>query len=282
MKLSTVFLILFFIGINLKASVKIVTTTTVIYSIVQQIAGADASVDLEVLPSYMLKIRKAEIMFKNGLGLELWAQKLIDGSRNAELKIVDLSANIPKKGVPTGKIDASQGDIHPYGNPHYWLDPENAKIMAEEILNTLLTYDADNSDAYRKNYNLFINQLETKLQSWTKQMEKVQNQPFIVYHDSWLYFSDRFNIRIAGFIEPKPGIPPTPSHNADIIRLVTNSKIKTILMENFYSDSAPNQIAEKTGTRVVKVPVYVFGMEGVNSYFELIDYIVSHILNEDK
>jgi zinc/manganese transport system substrate-binding protein len=291
MKLTVIWIILCIAILNLHAGVKIVTTTTVIYSLVKEIGGDKVSVDyicrgdqdphfLEVLPSYMLKIRKADIMFETGLGLELWAQKLIDGSRNSDLIRVDLSANIDKKGLPTGKVDASQGDIHPYGNPHYWLDPENAKIMADQILNSLSIQDPGNSDAYLANYDLFIKQLETKIQFWKKQMEKVKNTQFIVYHDSWLYFADRFDIRIAGFIEPKPGIPPTPSHNVELIRLISANKIQTILMENFYSDSSPNQISEKTGIRVVKVPVYVFGIEGVNSYFDLLDYIISKISGE--
>ena len=292
MKFLIFWIIFSLTALSLNAAVKIVTTTTVIYSIVKEVGGEKISVDyicrgdqdphfLEVLPSYMLKIRKADIMFQNGLGLELWAQKLIDGSRNSKLLLVDLSANISKKGIPTGKIDASQGDIHPYGNPHYWLDPENTAIMAEEILNTLSAQDADNADFYKTNYDLFTKQLEAKLQIWKNKMAKVQNRQFIVYHDSWLYFADRFNISIAGFIEPKPGIPPTPSHNAELIRLVSNNKIQTILMENYYSDSSPNQIAVETGIRVVKVPVYVFGMENINSYFDLLDYIIDHISNED-
>jgi zinc/manganese transport system substrate-binding protein len=274
--------------LNLNAQVKVVTTTTVIYDIVRQIGGDKISVDyicrgdqdphfLEVLPSYMLKIRKADIMFENGLGLELWAPKLIDGSRNSDLQLVDLSKNIPVKGIPTGKIDASQGDIHPFGNPHYWLDPQNVEIMASDILDALVVQDPDNHSFYQSNYNRLVSDLEKKMKQWEKQLRAVKGQQFIVYHDSWLYFADRYGIQVSGFIEPKPGIPPTPSHNAELIRMISGGKVKLILMENFYSDSSPNQISEATGIRVVKVPIYVFGVEGVNSYQALMDYIVSNI-----
>jgi zinc/manganese transport system substrate-binding protein len=283
--------------INLHAQVNVVTTTTVIYDIVKQIGGDQILVDhicrgdqdphfLEVLPSYMLKIRKADVMFQNGLGLERWAQKLIDGSRNSDLQLVDLSKNIPVKGKPTGKIDASRGDIHPFGNPHYWLDPENIKIMASEILDVLIAQDFEHQFFFQSNYDRFISNLEKKIQQWDEQLAIARGQRFIVYHDSWMYFADRYGIQVSGFIEPKPGIPPTPSHNAELIRLISNSNIRLILMENYYSISSPNQISEATGIKVVNVPIYVFGMEGIDTYIELMDYIVLKIseilLNEKK
>ena len=285
---KNVILILSVLFINLYAQIRVVTTTTVIYDIVKQIGGDKISLDyicrgdqdphfLEVLPSYMLKIRKADIMFENGLGLELWAPKLIDGSRNSDLQLVDLSKNIPVKGVPTGRIDASQGDIHPFGNPHYWLDPENVIIMGSEIMNTLSAKDPDNQSFFQSNYDRFKSDLEKKMQQWEEQLVAVKGEQFIVYHDSWLYFADKYGIQVSGFIEPKPGIPPTPSHNAELIRMISGGKIKLILMENFYSDSSPNQISGSTGIRVVKVPIYVFGMEGVDSYITLIDDIVLKI-----
>lgn len=274
--------------INLDAQVHVVTTTTVIYDIVRQIGNDQISVDyicrgdqdphfLEVLPSYMLKIRKADVMFQNGLGLELWVQKLIDGSRNSDLQLVDLSKNIPVKGIPTGKIDASRGDIHPFGNPHYWLDPENVKIMASEILDVLIAQDFEHQSFFQSNYKRFILNLDKKIQQWDEQLSSIKGQHIIVYHDSWMYFADHFGIRIAGFVEPKPGIPPTPSHNAELIRLISSSNLKLILMENFYSNSSPNQISEVTGIRVVTVPIYVFGMEGIDTYIDLMDYIILNV-----
>ncbi len=130
------------------AEINVVTTTTSIYDLVKEVGGNEVKVDylcrgdqdphfLEVMPSYMLKLRKADLVMEIGLDIEKWLPQLIDGSRNSDLKLIDLSANIEKKEVPTTKPDASQGDIHPYGNPHYWLDPENVKIMANEIYDAL-------------------------------------------------------------------------------------------------------------------------------------------------
>ena len=283
-------IILFFAILLLQVSafpeVKVVTTTTIIYDLVKQVGGNKVSVDylcrgdqdphfLEVLPSYMLKIRKADLMFEIGLGLELWAPQLIDGSRNSNLKLIDLSPGIDKKELPSGKIDASQGDIHPYGNPHYWLDPDNAKIMAKEILDALIEQDASNSDYYNSNYDKFIKSLDEKMKQWENKMSSVKGKPIVFFHASWIYFAEHFGVKIAGYVEPKPGIPPTPSHNADVINLIKKNNIKFIVMENYYSDNAPKQISSATGVKVIKVPVGVFGMEGINTYLDMMDYIVN-------
>jgi zinc/manganese transport system substrate-binding protein len=268
------------------SQVKVVATTTVIYDLVKQVGGDKVSADylcrgdqdphfLEVLPSYMLKIRKASIMFEIGLGLELWAPQLIDGSRNSNLKLVDLSAGIDKKDVPAGKIDASQGDIHPYGNPHYWLDPSNAKIMAKEILDALSEADPDNIDYYNSSYEKFIQKLDEKIKQWENGMSKVKGKPVVFFHASWVYFADHFGIKTAGYVEPKPGIPPTPSHNAEVINLIKKNGIKFIVMENYYSDNAPRQIASAVNVKIIKVPVGVFGMEKINNYIDMMDFIVN-------
>ncbi len=286
MKKIILFVAILLLQVSVFPEVKVVTTTTVIYDLVKQVGGDKVSVDylcrgdqdphfLEVLPSYMLKIRKADLMFEIGLGLELWAPQLIDGSRNSNLKIIDLSPGIDKKELPSGKIDASQGDIHPYGNPHYWLDPDNAKIMAKEILDALIEQDASNSKYYNSNYDKFIKSLDEKMKQWENKMSSVKGKPIVFFHASWIYFAEHFGVKIAGYVEPKPGIPPTPSHNADVINLIKKNNIKFIVMENYYSDNAPKQISSATGVKVIKVPVGVFGMEGINTYLDMMDYIVN-------
>lgn len=271
------------------AEVKVVTTTTVIYDLVKEIGKEKVKADylcrgdqdphsLEILPSYMLKLRNADVVFKIGLGLELWLQQLIDGSRNDKLKLIDLSTDIEKKEVPTGKIDASQGDIHPHGNPHYWLDPENAKIMAKQITEVLSDFSPNDADYFKKNLNDFTAALDLKMSEWKTKLP-IKNKPIITFHKSWVYFADRFGLKIAGQVEPKPGIPPTPSHNAELISEIKKSNIKLILMENYYSDNAPNQLAKATGVKVVKVANAVYGQSGINSYIQMIDSIVNSLAN---
>jgi zinc/manganese transport system substrate-binding protein len=288
MKKYFVLIISLIFSFNSFAEIKVVTTTTVIADIVKNVGGDKVSVDylcrgdqdphfLEVLPSYMLKLRNADLVIKIGLDLEKWLPQLIDGSRNDKLKLIDLSTNIEKKEVPTTKVDASQGDVHPYGNPHYWLDPENAKIMADEIYNALVGESLKDADYFKKNLDNFKTSIDAKLKEWSAKISSVKQKNIITFHKSWIYFTDRFVLLEVGNVEPKPGIPPTPSHDAELIQLIKGGKIKIILMENYYSDSAPNHIAEITGVKVIKVPNAVYGMEGINSYISLIDYIINQI-----
>lgn len=270
------------------AEVKIVTTTTVIYDLVKEIGKEKVKVDyicrgdqdphfLEILPSNMLKLRNADLVFKIGLGLEMWLQQIIDGSRNDKLKLIDLSKDIEKKEIPTGKIDASQGDIHPYGNPHYWLDPENVKIIAKNIYDALTNESPENSEYFKKNLNDYISRLDSKITEWKTKMSGLKGKPIITFHKSWVYFADRYGIKVVGQVEPKPGIPPTPSHNAELISDIKKSNVKIILMENYYSDNAPNQLAQSTGAKVIKVANSVYGQSGINSYIQMIDSIVNYL-----
>lgn len=274
--------------IQMNAQIKAVTTTTTIANIVETIGGNKVTVEylcrgdqdphfLEVLPSYMLKLRKADIVFKVGMDLEKWLPQLIDGSRNDNLKLVDLSENISKKEVLSGKVDASQGDVHPYGNPHYWLDPDNTKIMAEEISNILSEIDSKNSDYFRKNLDNFKKEIDSRMKDWTGKLAVLKQKNIITFHKSWIYFTDRFDLKVVGNVEPKPGIAPTPSHDAEIIQLIKKDNIKIILMENYYSDAAPKHISESTGVKVVKVPIAVNGIQEVDSYIKLMDYIIKQI-----
>jgi zinc/manganese transport system substrate-binding protein len=270
------------------AEIKVVTTTTVIYDLVKEIGKEKVKVDyicrgdqdphfLEILPSNMLKLRNANLVFKIGLGLEMWLQQIIDGSRNDKLKQIDLSTDIEKKEVPTGKIDASQGDVHPQGNPHYWLDPYNVKAMAEVIYLELALLTPDNGSYFKKNLDNYLAQLDKKIAEWESKMSKLKQKEMIFFHSSWIYFTDRFGLKIAGYVEPKPGIPPTPSHNADIIRIIQKKKIKFIVTDVFYSDNAPNQIANATGAKVLKLPTQVYGIENISSYIKMMDYIINQM-----
>ena len=290
MKKLSLFIIVFLMTGFCFAQVKVVTTTTVIYDLVKQIGKNKVQADyicrgdqdphfVEVMPSYMLKLRKADLVFKIGLDLEKWLPQLIDGSRNDHLKLIDLSENINKKDVPFQKIDASYGDIHPFGNPHYWLDPENVKVMANEIYEALSGQSPENEPYFKKNLDEYNGLLDKKIKEWKTKVSTLRNKQAIFYHAEWVYFADRFGIQIAGYVEPKPGIAPSPSHNAEIIRLIKKSEIKIIIMANFYSDTAPNQIAGITGVEVAKVPVSVYGTANVNSYIDMMDYIINTITN---
>jgi zinc/manganese transport system substrate-binding protein len=273
------------------ANVKAVTTITIIYDLVKNIGKDKVDVDylcrgnqdphfLEVMPSYMLKLRNADLIFEVGLDLEKWLPQLIDGSRNTNIHVIDLSQEIEKKEVPSTKMDARYGDVHPYGNPHYYLDPLDVKILAKEVYDALATQDPENASYYERNYNDYIKLLDAKISEWNNKMAKAKGKPIVFFHSSWIYFADQYGIKIAGYVEPKPGIPPTPSHNAELINLIRKAGVKIIVMENYYSDAAPNQISQITGVKVLKVPVGVYGMEGIDSYFKMMDYIIDQIVSK--
>src|SRR3990172_2950594 len=241
MKIISALFVILLIQLSINAQIKVVTTTTVIYDLVKNVGGDKVEVEylsrgdqdahyLEILPSYMLKLRKADLFFKIGLELERWSYQLVDGSRNTSLTIVDLSKGITPKEVPTAKVDASMGDIHPYGNPHYWLDPDNAKIMVREIFEALSNQSPDNTEYFKKNMDAYLAKLDNKMMEWSARMSKLTQKEIVFFHASWTYFADKYGLKIAGYVEPKPGIPPTPSHNADIIKLIKDKKIKIIVM----------------------------------------------------
>jgi zinc/manganese transport system substrate-binding protein len=169
------------------------------------------------------------------------------------------------------------GDVHPNGNPHYWLDPYNAKIMVNVIYNELTRQSPDNDSYFKSNMNNYIAELNKKISEWESKISQLEQKEIVFFHSSWIYFADRFGINIAGYIEPKPGIPPTPSHNANIIKLIQRKNINLIVMDVFYSDSAPNQIASITGAKVLKIPTQVYGLENITSYIELIDNMINQI-----
>jgi len=286
--INKIIFVLLLVAFNAFSQVKVVTTTTVIYDLVKNVGGDKVEVDylsrgdqdvhfLEVLPSYMMKLRKADVFFQIGLQLEMWAPQLVDGSRNSSLKIVYLSDVIAPKEVPTTKVDASQGDVHPQGNPHYWLDPYNAKAIAEVIYLELALLSPDDGSYFKKNLDNYLATLDKKIAEWESKMSKLKQKEMIFFHSSWIYFTERFGLKIAGYVEPKPGIPPTPSHNAEIIRIIQQKKIKFIVTDVFYSDNAPNQIANATGAKVLKLPTQVYGMEKISSYIEMMDYIINQM-----
>ena len=227
-------------------------------------------------PSYLLKLRQADLLIAVGLELEVgWLPVLVKDSRNSKLisgkGYLDASQGIEVREKPVGQITRAEGDVHPYGNPHYWLDPVNGKIVAASIARKLGELDPANSEFYQKNLEAFQRQIDEQLQEWQKLMEPLRGAKVITYHRTRGYFADRFGLEIAGEIEPKPGIPPTPSHTLEIINRIKADKIKVIVAEPFYDLKTPESIALKTGAKVLVLPSSVGGVEGVKDYIQLFD-----------
>jgi zinc/manganese transport system substrate-binding protein len=208
---------------------------------------------VEVLPSYMVRVSKADVYLKVGMQLDQWADQIIDGSRNAKLLIVDCSANIDALEKPTQKVTALQGDVHPYGNPHYWLDPRNGTIIAQEIAEALGRVDPEHATEYQAAAETFAKNVDETMANGKSLVETLPVTEVVTYHSSWVYFADAFGLTIDGHAEPVPGIPPTAGHLKDLVNLIQQKKIGIFIQEPYFSDDAGKFLNRQTGLRVIKV-----------------------------
>ena len=268
-----------------QSTVKVVTTLPDLADLTRQVGGDRVTVDnivrgdqnphfVEVKPSYMMKLKSADLFFMIGMDLEMWAQQIIDGSRNTHLEVVDLSKRISKQEVPA-KVDASEGDVHRFGNPHYWLDPRNIRTVLEDIVAALARVSPDDEQYFRRNAEAYLKTLDGKIQQWTAAMKPYAGAKVITFHKSWTYFASWLGLTVAGEVEPKPGIVPSPSHTAELITLIRQAGIKVIIVEPFYDTSAPDQIARSTGAKVLRLATSVGGTDGTQDYIALIDHNVA-------
>ena len=231
---------------------------------------------VEVIPSYMIKVSRAAIYLKVGLALDQWSDAIIDGSRNSKLLTIDCSNGITPLQKPTGKVDASMGDIHPDGNPHYWLDPANGIIIANNVTAALKKVDPSNSQYYDKNYERFKQEAGKHIADWKSRLAKISGQKVITYHSSWIYFTTAFNLAIAGTVEPLPGIPPTANHLAELVGIIKRDAISILLQESYFPDAAPKFLARQTGIKIFKFSPSCSDVKP-DSYFQHFDEIVAQI-----
>ena len=244
-----------------------------VFSIARNNANPHA---VEVLPSYMIKVSRAAIYLKAGLALDQWSDAIIDGSRNNKLVVADCSAGITPLQKPSGKVDASMGDVHPDGNPHYWLDPANGAVIAANVLAALKKADPANGDYYDKNCARFNGELGKRLAGWKAAMAGVSGQRVISYHSSWIYFTTAFNLTVAGNVEPLPGIPPTAKHLAELVDLIEKDHMAMLLQESYFPDDAPKFLARETGIKVFKLTPSCDSVTA-GSYFAHFDDLISKL-----
>lgn len=231
---------------------------------------------VEVLPSYMIKVLKADIYLKAGLSLDQWSNEIIDGSRNNKIIVADCSNGISVLQKPVGKVDSSMGDVHPEGNPHYWLDPKNGIIIASNILAALKKADSLNSAYYESNFEKFKNETEMRIAVWKDKMSGLSGKKMISYHSSWVYFASAFNMVIAGYVEPLPGIPPTGKHLSELVNAIKKDKVSILLQEPYFPDNAPKFLARQTGIKVFKIAPSCIDVKA-DSYFTHFDEAIEQI-----
>lgn len=318
------------------AQIKIITTTTDLQSITEEIAGNLAEVtsltsgkedphSLTSRPSFVVKARQADLWIRIGLELEIgWESAVLRDSRNSKIQIgseghLDVSQNIERLDVPQAHIGRESGDVHPLGNPHYWLDPLNGRIIAKNICNKLSQLFPEHKETFNTNLksfeekidqhmfgkellarsasgaSLWLKQVNGKLEdylksnglkadpnSWYGRLSPYKASPIAIYHRSWIYFLRRFGLELAGELEPKPGIPPGPKYLSSLAESLKNKNVLVVLQEPFYSTKAAKIVSKKTNAKIVVAPNCSKGGENCENYIAMIDNLVGKLSSELK
>jgi len=275
------------------SQIKVITSTADLAYFAEKIGGDLVEVKaiaspksdihfIEVRPSYMAKVAKADIVFRVGLELDQWMDQIIDGSRNSDLIKVDCSRYIKPLEVPTYKADARYGDIHPHGNPHYWIGPQNTEAIIQAIYEGLITVDPENNDKYETNMERTLTEIRESLENLEVKINSLNAMEIIYYHNSWPYFNDFTGIIAVGFIEPFPGVPPSPTHVKDLIETVKNRNIKLIAVEPYFDKRVPEKIAKETGAKVVTIYPSIGGNDKNESYTDWLEGNINTLLEDLK
>jgi zinc/manganese transport system substrate-binding protein len=282
-----------------QGKLNVVTTTEDLAAIAREVGGDHITVDsiakgyqdphfVEAKPSFILKLQRADILVLVGRDLEIgWLPPLIQQSRNSKVQVgadgyLDASLQARILEVPQGQITRAEGDVHPLGNPHYWLDPENGKIIAQEIFDRLVRFRPNDRAYFESRLNDFVSRVNDAEKRWVAMMAPYKGVKVVTYHRSFPNFAERFGLDIVGYVEPKPGIPPTPQHTLDLINDMKRQNVKLVLVEPYFDLKTPNSIGRATGAEVMVMPPSVGGVKEVTDYFKLFDYDLNLLVNAIK
>jgi ABC-type Zn uptake system ZnuABC Zn-binding protein ZnuA len=293
---STIFLCLALAAVapRAEAQLKVVTSTTDLYDIAKAVGGDKITAThigegyqdphfIEAKPSFVLQLRNADVWAFVGLDLEIgWMPLLLDGARNPKIRAggsgyVDVSKAIPVLDTPQGNVDRSMGDVHPLGNPHYWLDPENGRRIARLFKQKFSDLDPKNEDVYERNEKSFEARLNAAEQGWQADLAAIRGKPVVAWHTSWRYFAEYNKMNIVAYMEPKPGVPPSPSHLYEVIQAVKRTGAKALVMEPFYDRKVADLVAKQTGIKVLILPPSVGGVKGITDYISLLKYDMAQL-----
>src|SRR5437870_11156170 len=275
-----------------QSKLNVVTTTEDLAAMAREVRGDHVVVDsiakgyqdphfVEAKPSFILKLQKANLLILVGRDLEIgWLPPLIQQSRNSKVQVgadgyLDASLQARILEIPQGQITRAEGDVHPLGNPHYWLDPENGKIVAREIFDRLVRFRPNDRAYFEQRLNDFNSRLGDAEKRWVAMMAPYKGVKVVTYHRSFPNFAERFGLDIVGYVEPKPGIPPTPQHTLDLINDMKRQNVKLVLVEPYFDLKTPNSIGRETGAEVLVMPPSVGGVKAVTDYFKLFDYDIN-------
>ncbi len=287
--LASVFLCAF----SAQAKLNVVTTLPDLGALAREIGGDKVDVTtmakptedphfVDARPSFVVQLRNADVLIDGGAELELgWLPPLLQNARNPKIEVgqpgrVQASQGVRLMNVPAN-VSRAAGDVHALGNPHFAIDPIIAKTIAQHIAQSFAAVDPPNTASYQANYKKFEAEINAKLQEWGTAMLPFKGQHVVAYHDSWPYFAHRFGLEIDIFLEPKPGIPPSPSHLAEVISQMKAQHIKAIIVEPFHDRKIAEKVAGSTGAKVADFAQYPGALPGTETYVKLIDRLVANL-----
>jgi zinc/manganese transport system substrate-binding protein len=235
-------------------------------------------------PSLMKAIQDADVFVSVGLELDGgWLPLVIPGSRNPKIQVgakgfVDASEGVNVLEKPTGTVSRAEGDVHPLGNPHYYMDPQNLVVVADHLAQIFSDLDPANAADYAANAKAFDEKMESSLKEWEKELKPFKGQPIVTFHKNFDYFADRFGLKLFGTVEPKPGIPPNPRYLSETAGSMKAAGVKVVVYQPYYDAEASNQLAKKAEGVAVEIPTEVGGMPEAKDVFSKFDFIVSTLV----
>jgi ABC-type Zn uptake system ZnuABC Zn-binding protein ZnuA len=285
--------------VGAQSKLNVIATTQDLASLAEEVGGDRVSVEaiargyqdphfVEAKPSFILKLYRSDLLVLVGRELEIgWLPPLIQQSRNSRIQVgakgyLDASLHAKILEIPTGQITRAMGDVHPQGNPHYWLDPENGHVIARDILAKLVELRPDDRAYFEQRFADFEKRLTEAEKRWEELMTPYKGIDFVTYHRSLPNFTDRFGLDIVGYVEPRPGIPPSPSHTLELINEMKRLEVKLILVEPYFDLKTPNAIGRETGAKVLVFPPSVGGVKEVTNYLQLFDYDINLLISAIK
>lgn len=286
-------------GANAFAAVNVVTSTQDLASIVKEIGGDKVTVDslakgyqdphfVEAKPSFILKLHAADLLVAVGRELEIgWLPPLINQSRNSKVApgstgYLDASLSARILDIPAGQITRAMGDVHPLGNPHYWLDPANGRRIAQAVQAKLTELSRGDAAYFAQRYADFDRRLTESEKRWKAALAPFKGTKIVTYHRSWPNFAEAFGLDVVGYVEPKPGIPPSPAHTLDLEQEMKRQNVKIVLVEPYFDLKTPNAIGRDTGAQVLVMPPSVGGVKEITDYFALFDYDINLLVGAMK
>ena len=294
LKIILLFLLALPVGAFAQGKLNVVTTTEDLGSLAREVGGDRVSVTalargyqdphfVDPKPSFILAVSKADMLIVVGRELEIgWLPPLLTSSRNSKIQTggngyLDASLNVKILEIPTGQITRAMGDVHPLGNPHYWLEPGNGRRIAQAIRDKLSQLSPTNASYFAQRYSDFDSRLAAGEKRWDAIMAPYKGTKLVTFHRSWPNFMERWGLDVIGYVEPKPGIPPTPQHTIEVIDGMKSQGAKLIIVEPYFDLKTPQAIANQVGGRVLVLAPSVGGAKEATDYIQLFEYDVNQL-----